>query len=123
MLIFQSFYKVMYFVRIYDSVAFIITILTNICYEALPLVLFMLSLLIGFVKINTIFHVAIDEDNDPTKGQVDSELTKRFYMLFMNTQGSITAPYLSDEMEERYTDDTMMLFILYAFITVMFLSC
>jgi hypothetical protein len=93
--------------------------MTNICYEAIPLILFMVSLLIGFVKINAIFHVFYE---DPTKGQVDSDFVKRFYILFMNTQGSITAPSLDDSIVERDSGGGGLIFIFYVFVTAMFLS-
>jgi hypothetical protein len=59
-LLYQCFYKVFYFIRIYDSMAFILTLLVNICYEAIPFALFILGLLLGFVKIYSLFHVGYD---------------------------------------------------------------
>jgi hypothetical protein len=90
-LLFQCFYKVMYFIRIYESIAFILSILTNIVHESIPFVLFLMTILIGFVKINAIFHVGYD---DPTNGQIENDLSLRSFIVFMNTQGEITPPQL-----------------------------
>lgn len=117
-LLFQCFYKVSYFVRIYDSVAFIMTLLTRIVYESIPFVLFLMAILIGFVKINAIFHVGYD---DPTNGQVDIDITKRTFVTFMNTQGEIIAPYLSEDMFSRIGDRKLLFFLIFSFITVMWI--
>lgn len=90
-LLFQCFYKVMYFIRIYESIAFILSILTNIVHESIPFVMFLMTILIGFVKINAIFHVGYD---DPTNGQIENDLSLRSFIVFMNTQGEITPPQL-----------------------------
>jgi hypothetical protein len=38
----------------------------------------------------------------------------------MNTQGEITAPYLSEEMYARYHEQKLMLFLIFVFVTAMF---
>lgn len=81
----------MYFIRIYESIAFILSILTNIVHESIPFVMFLMTILIGFVKINAIFHVGYD---DPTNGQIENDLSLRSFIVFMNTQGEITPPQL-----------------------------
>jgi hypothetical protein len=42
--------------------AFILTLLVNICYEAIPFGLFILGVLLGFVKIYALFHVGYDKN-------------------------------------------------------------
>jgi len=77
-----------------------------------------MTVLIGFVKINAIFHVGYE---DPSSGQLESDISKRSFVVFMNTQGEITAPYLSEEMYSRYSDQGLMLFLIFLFITGMFI--
>lgn len=103
--------------RIYDSIAFILTLLTNICYEAYPFILFLMSVLIGFVKINALFHVGYV---DPTGGQIESDLASRSFVVFMNTQGDITPPYLKDDFFARYAEHSTMLFLVFLLVTAMF---
>lgn len=62
-LLYQCFYKVFYFIRIYDSMAFVLTLMTNICYEAIPFAGFMMCMLIGFVKFYSLFHVGYDKNS------------------------------------------------------------
>jgi len=62
-LLYQCFYKVFYFIRIYDSMAFILTLLVNICHEAIPFALFIVGILLGFVKIYALFHVGYDRNS------------------------------------------------------------
>lgn len=92
--------------------------MTNICYEAMSFVLFLMCILIGFVKINAIFHVGYE---DPSNGQLESDLSLRSFIVFMNTQGEITAPYLFSDMYDRFYDQHFMLFMIFLFITAMFI--
>jgi hypothetical protein len=59
-LLYQCFYKCFYFIRIYDSMAFILTLLVNIIYEALPFAGFILCILFGFVKIYSLFKMGYE---------------------------------------------------------------
>jgi len=43
--------------------AFILTLLTNVCAEALPFAFFIMCIVIGFVKIYALFHMGYDEDS------------------------------------------------------------
>jgi len=50
-IIVQAFYKLIYFVRIYDSFLFLITMVSKIMGEILPFVVFIVVSLLGFCKI------------------------------------------------------------------------
>jgi hypothetical protein len=87
MLLFQSFYKVMYFVRIFDSIAFILSIMTNIAHESVPFILFLVAITVGIIKINAIFHVGY---NDPTDGQFEeNDLLTRSFIVFMGANSDL----------------------------------
>ena len=55
-LLYQCFYKVAYFIRIYDAYAFIMTMIACIASECKAYVLFVMTSLFGFVKIYGLLH-------------------------------------------------------------------
>jgi len=50
-IIVQAFYKLIYFVRIYDSFLFLITMVSKIMKDIMPFVVFIVVALLGFCKI------------------------------------------------------------------------
>jgi hypothetical protein len=61
-LLYQSFYKVNYFIRIYDQYCFIMTMIVYIAKECFAYAMFVVVSLFGFVKIYQLLHTGI---NDP----------------------------------------------------------
>jgi len=55
-MLYQSFYKVFYFIRIYDSMCFIITLAIKCGLEVFPFALFTISIMLGFSKIFQVLH-------------------------------------------------------------------
>lgn len=94
-LLYQCFYKVNYFIRIYDSYCFIMTMIFCIASECFAYVMFVLVSLFGFVKIYELLHTGINDPGDEY-AQIRSEFIQRSIQVYKNAAGEITAPNLND---------------------------
>lgn len=75
-LLYQCFYKVNYFIRIYDSYCFIMTMIAYIASECFAYVMFVVVSLFGFVKIYQLFHTGINDPGNEYE-QIRSEFVQR----------------------------------------------
>jgi len=74
-LLFQSFFKVFYFLRIYEQFHFILMMAQCIFREVSPFLLFVLSIMAAFAKLNQLLHSGI-------LNQEDSGSNSFFPMMF-----------------------------------------
>jgi hypothetical protein len=75
-LLYQCFYKVNYFIRIYPSMCFILIMFGAIVSECASIAGFVVVTLFGFVKIYQLLHTGINDPSDEY-AQIGSEFIKR----------------------------------------------
>jgi hypothetical protein len=114
-LLYQCFYKLAYFVRIYDAPCFIMTMLTVIASEAFAYVCFVLVSLFGFVKIYQLLHTGINDPGNEYE-QIKSEFIQRSIQAYKNAAGEVTAPNLDDIMSARLEGNPMTYVLMFSFV-------
>lgn len=62
-LMFQSFNKVFYFVRIYDDFNFILIMASEIAYEVLPFATFTFGIMVGIAKIYEMLELDVNQSD------------------------------------------------------------
>jgi hypothetical protein len=119
-LLYQCFYKVNYFIRIYDSYCFIMTMIFCIASECFAYVMFVLVSLFGFVKIYELLHTGINDPGDEY-AQIRSEFIQRSIQVYKNAAGEITAPNLNDKMMARLEGGTFTYVLIFGFVVFMWI--
>jgi len=114
--------------------AFILTLLTNICAEAMPFAFFIMCIVIGFVKIYALFHMGYDEDSlgynstqvKDDEGipieQIQSDLIKRSIVVYMNIAGTVTAPIMTEEKYEEIHGNWLYMLLMFGSIIFFWIS-
>ena len=119
-LLYQCFYKVNYFIRIYDSYCFILTMVAKIANECFAYVAFVIVSLFGFVKIYQLLHTGIN-DGEGEYAQIHSEFIKRSIQVYKNAAGEITAPILDDNMSARLAESNLTYALIFGFVIFMWI--
>jgi len=83
-LLFQSFYKVFYFIRIYESMCFIITLSIKCGMEVFPFAIFTITIMLAFSKIFQILHGNVD---NPDLDFIQNDYVRLLVATYQNTYG------------------------------------
>ena len=119
-LLYQCFYKVNYFIRIYDSYCFIMTMIAYIASECFAYVMFVVVSLFGFVKIYQLLHTGINDPGNEYE-QIQSEFIQRSIQVYKNAAGEITAPNLDDIMSARLEGNAFTYTLIFGFVVFMWI--
>lgn len=100
MILFLSIYKVMYFIRIYESYNETLIIIHAIAVDLLPFGVLCISLIFALSKIYQVLHMGV---NDPQGlySQINSNLIKLFMQTIKLSTGDKTPPALDEKMQIR----------------------
>jgi hypothetical protein len=120
-LLYQCFYKLAYFVRIYDGACFVMTMITAIASETAAYVSFVLVSLFGFVKIYQLLHTGINDPGSEYE-QIKSEFVQRSIQAYKNAAGEVTAPNLDDIMSARLAGNPMQYTLIFSFVIFIWIS-
>jgi len=101
-LLIQTFYKTVYYLRMYDQIAQILIMGGLIVTEIAGYIIFMGVLLLCFCKQYTVMHLDV---NDPTGAYSDiqSSFMKLMIQTYVSSSGDINIPALDTDMDERLT--------------------
>ncbi len=89
-LLYQSFYKVFYFIRIYDPMCFIITLAVRCGLEVFPFAVFTVTMMFGFSKL---FHILHATAADPESVSfISSDYGKLLVQTYQNSYGGDKSP-------------------------------
>lgn len=99
-ILFLAIYKMLYFVRIYDSGVEMLTTIHCITVDLVPYAFACISLLFALSKIYQVLHMGV---NDPANyyKMIDSDLMKLFMQTIKLSTGDKTPPTLDKNMEVR----------------------
>jgi len=114
-LLFQSFNKVVYFIRIYEPFSFLIIMMTNIFKDCIYFGGLFLFVMFGFAKLYEILHMGI---NDPTKqySGISSPFTKLIIQTYKSSAGEKTVPKIEDDFERKFDSDSLAVSLILVFI-------
>lgn len=121
-IIVQAFYKIIYYVRIYDSFLFLITMVTKIFADIIPFVIFVFVALMGFCKIFQVLQMGIN-DPEHEMAQIKSPMLKLIFQTYQSTQGRKVAPVLNSDMNDRLADSPGMEMFMLILVTIIWLAC
>mmetsp|Transcript_38034 Transcript_38034/g.58058 ORF Transcript_38034/g.58058 Transcript_38034/m.58058 type:complete len:360 (-) Transcript_38034:168-1247(-) len=96
-LLYQSFYKVFYFIRIYDPMCFIITLAVRCGIEVFPFAVFTVTMMFGFSKLFHILHAAAADPE--ALNFISSDYGKLLVQTYQNSFGGEKQPL---KMEDDY---------------------
>lgn len=99
-ILFLSIYKVLYFVRIYDSGIEILTGISHITADLIPFAVSSIVLLFGLSMIYDVLHMGINDPNNLYRF-IGSDLMKLFMQTLKMSSGDKTPPSLDKQMEIR----------------------
>ena len=120
-LLYQCFYKVNYFIRIYDSTCFILTMIASIASECFAYGMFVVISLFGFVKIYQLLHTGINDPGNEYE-QIKSDFIQRTIQVYKNAAGEITAPNLDDIMSARLEASSFTYALIFGFVVFMWIT-
>ena len=92
--------KMLYFIRIFDSLNEMIIIIQYILSELVPFFGFGISLIFACSKIYHVLHNGINDPQNLYKS-INSELMKQFMQTIKTSSGDKTPPLLDESFEER----------------------
>lgn len=121
-IIVQAFYKIIYYVRIYDSFLFLITMVSKIFKDIIPFVIFIFVALMGFCKIFQVLQMGIN-DPEHEMAQIKSPMMKLMFQTYQATQGRKVAPVLNDQMNDRLADSPGVEMFMLLLVTIIWLAC
>jgi hypothetical protein len=112
LLLFQSFNKVFYFIRIYEPCSYIFTITTLIIGEMIPFIFFCSILILGICKMYQSMHMGI---NDPTGefNDFSSNFLKFMIQSYKSNMGDINVPILDVGMQNRVKETVFAGFMIF----------
>lgn len=95
-IIFQSFFKVFYYLRIFDNFHFILTMAFHIGREVAPFMIFTISMMIGFAKMYQLLNAGI---NDPSGvyAHIKSEFFITMFETYVAAKGKSKPPIVDSE--------------------------
>jgi len=85
-IIFQSFWKCLYYIRIYDSYLKLITISSNIFVDVIPYITIVSTVLFGFMKISQVIEMGVNDEEDEYK-QYSSPIIKLMIQQYKSANG------------------------------------
>merc|ERR1712147_320218 len=99
-ILFLSIYKLMYFIRIYDSGIEILTYIGWITHDLIPFATGTIILLFGLSMIYQVLHMGVNDPNGLYRF-IGSDLMKLFMQTLKMSSGDNTPPSLDKQMEIR----------------------
>jgi len=99
-LLFQTFYKTFYFIRIFDSFSFIFTMSQLIIEECTAFLILMILLLLGMCKQYTVMHMGVGEQAE--YGDIQSRFIQLMIQTYRAAAGDINVPQLDGQMQSRF---------------------
>ncbi len=99
-LITLSIFKIIYFVRIYDSFCIFLTLQTKIAGDLGPFLGIVVFVMVAVTKIQQILHAAV---NDPSNeyADINNEFVKSMLQTYKGMGGEKISPKIDDSMSER----------------------
>lgn len=108
-LLFQSFNKLFYFIRIYENINFIFTMAFLMVREIIPFLGLVMVLMLAYCKLYTLQHMST---NDPQFDTIQSPMLRYFIQTYKSNRGDVNVPALDDEMNKRVNESLFYNFML-----------
>ena len=115
-IIFQSFFKVFYYLRIYDQFHFILTMAYYIAREVAPFMIFTISMMIGFAKMYQLLNAGVN-DPDGLYENIKSEFYVTMFETYVAAKGKAKPPTV-DEAKVDVARDPLYATVLFFLITI-----
>jgi len=104
-LLFQSFNKLFYFIRVFDSFSFITTMISLVIYELTPFMVMCFVLMTAICKLYIVQHMGVtgkEYDN------IQSPFVKMMIQSYKANKGDVNVPVLDSKMLTRVENDIVM---------------
>jgi len=101
----QSFGKMTYFMRVFESFNMTYTIMTLVVKEIKFIGVVAFLLLLAFTKQQTVMHYGVNDPEGEYKG-LDSVFLKLIVQSYKSAKGEVSIPHLDEQMTAR-TNDTL----------------
>lgn len=102
----QSFGKMTYFMRVYESINMTYTIMNLVVREVKFLGMIAFLLLLAYTKQFTVMHYGINDPEGEYKG-LNSQFLKLIIQSYKSIKGEVSIPHLDEQMSAR-TKDTLL---------------
>lgn len=107
LLLFQSFNKLFYFIRVFETFSFITTMTSLIIYELYPFIFLVCILMTAFCKLYIVQHMGV---YGAEYDKIDSPFLKLLIQSYKANKGSVNVPVLDASMSARVSQDEVMSF-------------
>jgi len=95
-IIFQSFFKVFYYLRIFETFHFILTMAFQVAREVAPFMVFTISMMIGFAKMYQLLNAGVN-DPDGVYDNVKSEFFITMFETYVAAKGKAKPPIVNTD--------------------------
>lgn len=112
-ILFQTFNKIFYFLRIWDDISFIATMTSLVISEIYPFLLIVVALMLAICKQYTSLHLGVDDDNDQFKF-IGSRFFKLLLQMYESNKGEVNVPKLDAAMSHRVENQPGIHFVIFS---------
>lgn len=95
-IIFQSFFKVFYYLRMFEQFHFILTMAVYIAREIAPFMIFTISMMTGFAKMYQLLNAGIN-DSQGLYDNVKSEFFATMFETYVAAKGKVKPPIVDEK--------------------------